>query len=177
VKKAWAIVMLFCLLFMMTGFRAIFRLRRAEIKSQVRRSIRNRKSNEGLVEFSFNLNNKEQLSRIEWEDGHEFRFNGHMYDVVEKTVTGNRMVLLCLPDTREEALVRAYEKMNEEQNGPPHSASFSLFKLLRSLFAPPGSHGAPPLSAEKPPLSSRYLYYFSSLYRPVQTPPPRIAAA
>lgn len=170
--------MLFCLLFMMTGFRVILGLRRAEIKSQVRRSLRHRKSNEGLVEFSFDLTHKEKLSRIEWEDnGREFRYNGHLYDVVEQSTKGNRLILLCLPDTREEALIKAYEKMNEEQQGPSRSPSFHLFKLLRCLFFPPAHYGALSLFKESPPLFVRYSYYFLSLYRPVQTPPPRVIAA
>lgn len=174
-KKAWAIVVLFCLLFTLTGFRAIFRLRRAEIKAQVRRSIRNRKSNEGLTEFRFNLQDKEQLSRIKWEDGNEFRFEDHLYDVVERKTEGDTLTLLCLPDSKEEELIKAYEKMSEEQRRPVNSSSFSLFKLLRSLFFPPGAPATPPLLAGKPPLSYRYLLYFFSPYQPVQTPPPRVA--
>jgi hypothetical protein len=75
---------------------------------------------------------KQERSKIEWEDKHEFRYQNEMYDVIEQHQEGSHLIIRCIPDEKEKALVEAYEKIAQKNNNSP--AQTSLLKLITAPF-------------------------------------------
>lgn len=84
------------------------------------------KNHKDLVEFSFS---EKELSRLQWEDANEFRYNGKMYDVIEKKKEGQKIVICCISDEKETALLEEYQK----KQGHDHTTA-SILQLMTTAF-------------------------------------------
>jgi hypothetical protein len=89
----------------------------------------NNKEEELLV---FALNDKKAVEKLIWEGNDEFRLNGEMYDVIEKKIQNEKLVIRCISDKRETVLLKKYEKINHEGNSRSRSAL--LLKLVGSSY-------------------------------------------
>ena len=103
-------------------------------------SLRNQKDNKDVIELSFSGKESEQL---EWEEEMEFNYKGEMYDVVDKQVEGNRVTVRCIADTKEDSLLRDYQK----NTGRNSSNSFIGQLITASFILPPGNLLTPPACA------------------------------
>lgn len=116
------------------------------------------------------------LAQLQWEGETEFGLNGEMYDVLQKTITANKLIIRCISDTKETALLKDYEQINKENNNPSKQKSASLIKLITTYFEP-----IPLLSYFHFPASDKSIYisFKSTLffhYPNVLTPPPQTAS-
>ena len=87
--------------------------------------------NKDIEQFIFPLD-KDLIACVEWEGENEFRLNGEMYDVIEKKVQGDKLIICCISDIKETGLLKNYEKMNKEGNSKSKSAL--LLKLIGSSY-------------------------------------------
>jgi len=87
--------------------------------------------NKDIEQFIFPLD-KDLIACVEWEGENEFRLNGEMYDVIEKKVQGDKLIICCISDKKETGLLKNYEKMNKEGNSKSKSAL--LLKLIGSSY-------------------------------------------
>jgi hypothetical protein len=58
--------------------------------------------------------NKEDISQgkinFTWIHSREFKYNGDMYDIVEKKETDEQLIVYCINDTKEKKLEEEFEK-------------------------------------------------------------------
>jgi len=80
----------------------------------------------------FALNDKKEIEKLVWEGDDEFRVSGEMYDVIEKKIQGEKLIIRCISDKKETALLKNYEKTNREDNSKSRSAL--LVKLISSFY-------------------------------------------
>ena len=69
-------------------------------------------SEEGLIELLIFNKNDILNNRINfrWIHSHEFKYNGDMYDIVEKKETDVQLIVYCINDTKEKKLEEEFEK-------------------------------------------------------------------
>ena len=161
----------FCFLVSITGYHIIFYLRQEGIKAEMRQAIRLQNYNEHETDFSFSINNRKSMAQLAWEGDDEFRFNGEMYDVIDKKIENGKLIIRSIADKRETALLNKV-KDHWNQNEKSNKVADELFQMLQSLFH---SSKTDELVLIKPSVNS---ISFISLQLPSQvrtipTPPPR----
>ncbi len=62
------------------GYHLAFRVQIGQLKSAMKRNLRQKTNRKDVVEFAFD---QEEVQQIRWEDEAEFSWKGEMYDVVE----------------------------------------------------------------------------------------------
>jgi hypothetical protein len=132
-KKSFSILLLSCLLFNVAGYHIVFYIKQAEIKAEMKKTLLHSDNEEVSILF-FSLDDKEALAKLEWEGDDEFELNGNMYDVVEKKIQDDKLIIRCISDKKETALVKSYEKINHKDNS--NSRSVLLLKLINSSYLP-----------------------------------------
>ena len=82
--------------------------------------------------FTFLINDKTRLSKLEWGDD-EFSYDGKMYDVIEKKAEGDKLIIHCINDKKETELLNKLTdswKENERSN----KIANDLFQFMQTLF-------------------------------------------
>ena len=122
--------------------------------------------------FVLSLNDKKELEKLEWEGDDEFELNGEMYDVIEKKNKDGKLIIRCISDKKETALLSQYEKINREANSKNKSAL--LLKIVGHAYISPAIVS---ISLEPEPMIARFLFnteILSSYCHDVLTPPPQV---
>ena len=133
-KKTVSILLLFCLLFNVVGYYIVFHIRRAEIKDEMKKTLRQNIHNQDQEIFCFSLNDKTAISKLEWEDDQEFRLDGKMYDVIEKKIENGKLIIRCISDEKETALVKKFEQINNEKGANAKGKAALLIKLISNTY-------------------------------------------
>ena len=109
-----------------------------------------------------------------WVDQHEFRYHDQLYDVIEKKVVEDRLVIRCLNDIKEKQLIDHY-KMLAQQDFNQKSKKLSMFMLTmlgKALTNTTFSLATAPviqINLQSDPRRYSLLHRFAK----VLTPPPR----
>jgi len=131
-KKLLAILLICCFLLNIIGFRIFFYFRQVEVKSEMKKLLRlNVDINE--ERFAFFLNDIEALQKLKWKGDDEFSLNGEMYDIIGKKIEDEKIVIRCIRDKEETALVNKL-KDNCRENEKCNKVVNELFQLLQTLF-------------------------------------------
>ena len=90
-------------------------------------------NNKDAEEFVFSPDDQESFQKLIWENDEEFSLNGKMYDVKAKKVENGKMIIRCIADEKETALVN---KMNNNWKESEKSNKLvnELFQLFQNLF-------------------------------------------
>jgi hypothetical protein len=128
VKRIVAIILLACLFLTVLGYQIVFRIHLSEIKAEMKQRLRYAPSKDVVVLVL----DKEERGKIEWEETQEFRYQNKMYDVIDQHQEGRNLIIRCIPDEKEKALLEAYEKFAQKNNNSP--AQTSLIKLITAPF-------------------------------------------
>ncbi len=172
-KKIFAILLLCCLLLNIIGYHIIFCIRHSEIKAEMKRLLRLHANNEEQEVFAFSLNDKKALEKLEWESDDEFNLNGEMYDVIDKKILDGKLLIRCISDKKETALLKKYEKINNENNSKNKSAL--LLKLVSSSYISSTNTNA---IIKNIPVATKVSFQseiISSSHHEVLTPPPQVS--
>ena len=134
-------------------------------------------SEEEMIELL--IFNKEDIEKgridFRWIHSREFKYNGDMYDIVEKKETDEQLIVYCINDTKEKKLEEEFEKRvhrnsTEEKQRP----SINNYNFV-SLSEPVQSENA----GTTPVCKSKLNYWLNEFYRSIQpdipSPPPRLA--
>lgn len=78
------------------------------------------------------LLNESELKQLYWENENEFRYNGEMYDVVEKKISGKEVIIRCISDKKETGLLNQYQRNNKHS-----SSNSSIVQLITAQFLLP----------------------------------------
>ena len=77
------------------------------------------------------MDDKKTIAQLEGE-GDEFSLNGEMYDIIEKKIVNGKLVIRCISDRKETAMIKKYQKLNKENNSKSKSAL--LLKLVSGSY-------------------------------------------
>jgi hypothetical protein len=123
--------------------------------------------------------NKEDIEKgridFRWIHSREFKYNGDMYDIVEKKETDEQLIVTCINDTKEKKLEEEFEKRvhrnSTEEKQRPSTNNYNFV----SLSEPVQSENA----GTTPVCESKLNYWLNEFYRSIQpdipSPPPRLA--
>lgn len=117
------------------GYYIVFNLIQHQVKDQVKYSLKHSVPQEDLVLISIDNNKSELLS---WtKPNKEFRYQGQMYDVVEKEILNNKILYWCLHDFKESKLfenldihIKNYIAHHPEQQ----NKTKNLLNIMAKLF-------------------------------------------
>lgn len=127
-RKISAFILLICLFFTVLGYHFIFQYQIRVAKTSMKKTLRNTRNREDLIEFTFTTN---QPPDLEWKNDHEFKFRGSMYDVVDIHEDKDQVHIRCISDEKETALIEQYFKINK---GKDQSAP--VLSMLRMTATP-----------------------------------------
>ena len=169
-KKIIATSLIFCLLLNVTGSYIIFRVQQAAIKAEMKTMLSLQINTEAETVLIFPLGDKKATNRLTWEGNDEVNVDGQMYDVIEKKIWNNKLVIRCISDKKETTLISKYERMTDENNSKNKSAL--LLKLVNVPYVPAKCIE---LFISSKPISSSCLRseITCSEVRDVLTPPPQ----
>jgi len=137
----------------------------------MRQAIRLQNYYEHETDFSFSINDGKSMAQLDWEGDDEFRFNGEMYDVIDKKIENGKLIIRSIADKRETALLNKV-KDHWNQNEKSNKVADELFQMLQSLFH---SSKTDELVLIKPSVNriSFISLQLPSQVRTIPTPPPR----
>ena len=111
---------------------------------------------------------------FEWEEEEdEFRYNGSIYDVIEKKITGSLMILRCIDDKQESDIINKIEELQKKQPGNKSSEPAPMQQLLSMLLF--NQHNGYEQANLFSPLHhiDHYIESFNMIIIDIQSPPPR----
>ena len=126
------ILLICCFLLNIIGFHIFFYFRQGEVKTEMKKLLRlNVNINE--ERFAFSLNDIGAFQKLKWEGDNEFSLNGEMYDIIGKKIQDGKIVIRCIRDKEETALVNKL-KDNWRENEKSNKIVNKLFELLQTPF-------------------------------------------
>jgi hypothetical protein len=171
-KKIVSILLLFCLLLNIVGYHVIFYFRQAEIKAEMKNSLLIGANSEDETCFAFSLNDKKSIDKLDWDGHDEFKLNGQMYDVIEKKIERGKLVIRCISDKKETALLESFNQMNNENNSKRKLAL--LMQLVNSCYLAATNSETLITYRPVPSIIHPQIDAFTSEVHDVLTPPPQI---
>lgn len=129
-RKLFAIL-LFCCFFLVTaGYHLLYCFRIAEAKQEMKNFLIH-SLKEDVTEFYFS---EAEMAQLNWEETNEFRYQGKMYDVINLEKKEGRILIRCVSDTKETALLDNYFKTHRQTS--ENSSSHAILKLIASPYLP-----------------------------------------
>ena len=167
-------MLLLCFSVQLTGYHLYFRYQQMDIKRAAKRKLRKGVDPALTQIFNFPLTAANPDELPEWVDKHEFRYQGEMYDVIEKKVTGDRLIIRCLNDKKEKELLGHYKDLVKNDFGERNKKGLSLFiKLLKVSPVSPASLIAPVSVFHSAFKADMRRFRLSGTPADVLTPPPQ----
>jgi hypothetical protein len=129
----------------------------------------------GQTFLEFELKNGEPIAAsFEWEeDGDEFRYNGSIYDVVEKKVVGNTLYMRCIDDKDEAAAIKIIEELHKKERRSDQPYSAPLYQLLSILLFDQHNCSQPVAITYPIQHIDNYHAFFTPIVIDILSPPPR----
>lgn len=131
-KRLVSILLLFILTINIVGFIFIFEIQRFTIKKEVAKTLYKYIPASQVTVITVSSLTK---NNIVWKDKQEFKYNGLMYDVINKEVLDNGDIkYFCLLDKKENKLNKQISNY-VNNNLDNHSKTSDISKILIKLFA------------------------------------------
>jgi len=169
VKKIFAIILLICLSLTIMGYHFVFRYQIALAKTQMKHELLSGIHDSEMIHFEFSC---QQARQLEWENGNEFRYQGTMFDVIQKTFVNGKVSLRCVSDEKETALIKYYLKVNRENHNGNRKIA-GILELSLTPFIPVHVALPPALLKDEPPRKFfPRITFIRECFHIVITPPP-----
>jgi hypothetical protein len=138
----------------------------ASVKSEMKAFLQKQKNHKDVVQIVLT---NEQSRQVYWENENEFRFNDEMYDVIEKKICNNQIIIRCISDKKETTLLNEYQKNNNR-----NSSNSVIAQLITAAFILPIDCS---LQQPKKIIQKNFIDHSSSLQKLPSTivlPPPDV---
>jgi hypothetical protein len=177
VRKLISFSLLFLFLWQIGGYVIEFQLESGRIRKQIKKLTKEAVPRNQLINFQFT---QKEINSLIWVKSHEFRKEGHFYDVVWKKDLGNgKFEFQCVSDDQETLL---FKKMDEYVsanlvNSDPDKPLKNWSKLFFGNYLPNDSFPKLVLQKSLIEINSAHFEYLSTLseqYKFVETPPPNM---
>jgi hypothetical protein len=140
--RALSTILLALLLLQTAGPLGLLQLQQSQVRREMKRAIQAGIPDAELRRFVFEADGRlADGGRVEWVEGHEFRYRGVMYDVARTRVEDGRTVRYCVRDDDETAVYAQLDRLIREENRGGERRSQSE-RILRHLFTPLLAAGA-----------------------------------
>ena len=175
-KKIVSLAAVILLLFNAGGYIIIYQQLIILNRFNIQTKIEGDELKEELMILSFKKSDMDNgIIDFTWKHSKEFRYNGNMYDVVEKSETKDSICIYCYKDIKEKKYEENFNKHYENENGNekqiPYGKLISKIKLgdlfaagIFNLTQKISKHFFPPISEHK--------IYFAEIDIP--SPPPKV---
>jgi hypothetical protein len=133
-RKVASILIVSLLLFNSMGYYIAFKASQYTLRKEIKKKIKNSFSDNDLIQIAVSDNDQEKKAEMEWTDEHEFRYHGHMFDVIRYRTSNDTTYYSCINDVKEEALFANLDNMVKQQSekGTPYSSK--VIKLINSII-------------------------------------------
>jgi len=151
----------------MAGYYVLYRYRLAEVKKEMRRELLSGRA-ENMTKLVFD---ETAAQSLQWENTGEFQYEGGMYDVVKLEKTAGQLVVWCLSDQQETALLNDYVKAQKQssESSPIHA----IQKIISTQFLPSSIvFVLDPVQLTSKP-SSNLAFILPAVDKLILTPPPQ----
>jgi hypothetical protein len=122
--------------------------------------------------------NKEDIEKgkidFRWIHSREFKYNGDMYDIVEKKETDDKLIVYCINDTKEKKLEEEFEK-RVHKNSTENKNLPTILKFSSSISEPVQSNQVSFILEYQSSFDCRLNNQYKTLYLDIPSPPPRFA--
>lgn len=170
-KRSFAILLLFPVLYTQFGYYGQFLVMRWRIREAARETWLASLPDSAFVR----LNAAAVDATGKWEQaGKECWYQGHLYDVIRTADRGNSTILFCLDDEREESLIRESGEVTKANlDGPDRKTGHSLLVSIGDLVcqAPGWSIGTVAVCKQSYPRPGTCV--LPSQYNEIVGPPPK----
>ena len=160
------------MLLQITGAYLVFRFQQIELKNEMRNYLSLHPDDPSITTIEYAINSPLQ-NDLKWEDDHEFKYQGQMYDVISRKIAHDKIVIKCIADKKETNLLKNFEQIMKRQSRGSKNRTLALQQLLNNLFEPVSSTV---LSGPVVNNTFSYLNYTSPLsdnISEILTPPPK----
>ena len=136
VRKPIIILLLSSFLLQAGGLWLLMYSRQMALKREMKSRLRFNPNQFDQVVFEFELVKGEPVaSSFEWEEEEdEFRYNGSIYDVIDKKITGNILQLRCIDDKKEADIIKKMGDLKKSEQGSNKSGLIPIQQLLSLLL-------------------------------------------
>lgn len=149
--------------------------RQKEIRREVKHQLISGLEDTELAHLSFTEN---ELASLEWKHEKEFKFEGHMYDVVKRKKVGDTYHFWCWKDDKETALYQQFESLLAQLSTPVPDDQRSTLKWLQfhnTLFCNSlQGWQLTPIKEMKIPVAVPYINLYHSIDLGALSPPPLV---
>ncbi|MFN8342847.1 MAG: hypothetical protein U0V64_14385 [Cyclobacteriaceae bacterium] len=166
-KRGFSILLLTVLLAHLAGFYAYLAIRLAEIRREMLTELRDRHPDQLQ---SIHLTAAQLEEALVEED--EMKLNGRMYDIAAIQKTGDRVVVLCLHDEKEDSLLSLLDGIIQNATRDKKPVPPSVLGLL-SLTAEIPSHLVIQVEVLSGENNTQWQPLVSSFQKSPFAPPPR----
>lgn len=134
-------------------------------------------SEEEIVELL--IFNKEDIIHgkinFRWIHSREFKYNGDMYDLVEKKETDDQLIIYCINDTREKKLEEDFEKKVQKNSFEDKQKPVTNILKFVSISEPVQFDKVTNSLVKTSSFGSLWNEFYQSYNLDIPTPPPRLA--
>jgi hypothetical protein len=171
-RQFFAILLLISFSVQLRGYHIYFHYRQGTIRKAAKKAIRQRIKEENTEEFIFTIATGHE--KPEWENDHEVRFRGEMYDVIEKREENGMLYIRCISDEKERILVDNYRQVTKDDYaGTSEKRATLISKLIHPFYTEISLAGS---DMKIRPQKEKWFTLIPSLLSAkaeVLTPPPR----
>ncbi|HEY9364372.1 MAG TPA: hypothetical protein VIQ00_13985 [Chitinophagaceae bacterium] len=173
-KKITVILLLALMLVEVAGLYGVFIFQRQVIKKEMKAWMHRHR--EELEPAYTKLVVNKNAGEIHWEDENEFSFSGRMYDLVEKKLHGDQLVLVCISDEKETTLLDDFAKniYNKEGGNSSKKHQSQVIRLVLSPFILQQAVISFTAPCHVVKNYSHYSQVLPQVYFNIITPPPRL---
>ncbi|UOQ50957.1 hypothetical protein [Hymenobacter cellulosivorans] len=130
-KQLISLVLLFLFAYNLVGFYPAYTWRQHQFRKQAEQQRRAQLPDKALVRIRVA---RAGTLELQWQEKHEFRWRGGLYDVVRQHVAADSITYFCWRDQGEEKLLAGLQKHVEQLTHPDSSAGKTAKKLFDHLF-------------------------------------------
>jgi hypothetical protein len=173
-RRRFAVLLLLCLCLPVAGTLALLQNQRYAVRKSVKKKLVEGVRDSELVQLSFRFPQDAHL--LQWQDEHEFAFEGNLYDIVRVRTEGDSVHYGCWLDSEETQLYQRLEALFDQvwPTAPqPTRTKERLLEFWKKLFYSPVRDlaSAPlPRVARRPLASADEAWLFDN--GPVMPPAP-----
>jgi hypothetical protein len=140
-KKLSLISVITLLAYSQVGYYFLIRHYQHEQKESIKEKIFGNIDEKELDMISIN-----DLDGVKWEDdGKEFAYKGHMYDVVKRKTVSGKEILYCINDVKEKYLIDQYNQLTKHntsdskkgKNSPDNNFNLFVYTFDETGLAAP----------------------------------------
>ncbi len=156
-KRLFSVLFLIVFIWQLAGFFIYFELERYHVRKDIKRAIKHSLPQNQYKQFNFT---NEEFKDLTWINEHEFKMNGHLYDVVKKNKSNVGFSVYCIDDIQETVLFAQLDEATASNlNNQPEKAPLKSFlKVFKLAFIEPDNRFIGVLNFETTDTDNQFFY-------------------